>query len=186
LRWWQPFVVLLDLYLLASVTPWLFVAALNWSLRYSYRSLATVIGYLDKLQQALVEQSAWWPAQPRFGPYTPPVQQAEALLPRLSEQLGAAQSLALPLRGVRLAECSISRVLTCRCWATLVAVYALWRTVHRLANLLADVVPNIGNLQAAQRIVEAIPRDPCPSKGRTQSRYYRLRTASGQEYVAGG
>ena len=159
MRWWQPLVVLLDLYLLASVTPWLAVSALSWSLRHSYRTLASVTGYLDKLQQGLAEQNAWWPDQPRFGPYAPPVQQADALLPLLAAQLAAAERLVLPLRGAVLPECSLLRVLTCRCWAVIGPVYSIWRTVRRLANSLADIMPNLDSLRAAQRIVESIPSD---------------------------
>lgn len=159
MRWWQPLVVLLELYLLASVTPWLAVAALSWSLRHSYRALASVTGYLDKLQQELAEQNAWWPAQPGFGPYAPPVQQAEALLPLLVAQLAAAERLALPLRGASLPECSLLYVLTLRCWAALSNIYSIWRIVRRLANFLADIVPILDSLRAAQRIVKSIPSD---------------------------
>lgn len=159
MRWWQPFVVLLDLYLLASVTPWLAVIALSWSLRHSYRSIARVTGYLDKLQQGLAEQSAWWPAQPRFGPYAPPVQQAEALLPLLAAQLTAAERLAQPLRSATLPECSVRHVLIMRCWAYLGNMYSIWSVVRRLANSLVEIVPNMDGLAEARRIVEGIPSD---------------------------
>jgi hypothetical protein len=159
LRWWQPLVILLDLYLIASVAPWLAVTALRWSLRHSSRSLDNVVGYLDKLQQTLREQTTWWSSQPRFGPYAPPMHQAEVLLSQLMGQLAIVEHLALPLRNVSLPRCSLAQVLTCRCWAVLVAIYAIWRSVRRLAYSLGDIVPNMSSLREAQVTIESFPSD---------------------------
>ncbi|MHB1355973.1 MAG: hypothetical protein ACYCZF_08350 [Anaerolineae bacterium] len=159
MRWWQPLVFLLTLYVLASVTPWLVVAALSWSLRHSYRSLASVISYLDKLQYKLTELSAWWPVQPRFGPYSSPVQQSEVLLTLLEEQLAAAAHLAQPLRSASLPEFTVFSVLALRCWAALRPISNTWSTVRRLAQSLAAITDYFDRLRVFQHIVENIPSD---------------------------
>lgn len=159
MSWWQPLVILLELYLLAALLPWLAVSALSWSLRRSFRSRASVVGYLDKLQQAFEAQRAFWPTQPRFGPYEAPAAAADTELAALEAQLQTAQTLAEPVRTAPLPYCGLAGALALRCWSEAWRAMRLWRGVRGVAGALEEAAAVYDRLRAAQQTVLDIPSD---------------------------
>ncbi|MCE5259079.1 MAG: hypothetical protein LLG44_08490 [Chloroflexi bacterium] len=159
MRWWQPLLIVLELYLLACVLPWLAAAALGWSLRHSYRSRAAVLSYYDRVTLAQAEHQAFWCAQPRFGPYQPLVEAADEQLARLQMELNESGVLAEPLRCAALSECSFFQVITLRCWKRARAAYSQWQQVRHLAELLGDATTTLEALAALRQKVLDIPSD---------------------------
>jgi len=155
--WLRVLVLALDIYLLASVAPWLLLAIVEWRLQRSADAPAESDRRLSRLQAAAHEEAAAWPDTPRPGRYEDLDRRAQEQLTRLHDLLAQAASLRPVLFAYRPAHLTPLQVALCRAWQPLTRALTLWRHARQLRHLLDQADDALLELQQSYQRAEAIP-----------------------------
>jgi hypothetical protein len=155
--WLRVLVLAVDIYLLASVAPWLLLVVLEWRLQHAADSPSECDRRLHLLRTETEDEDQFWPQAPRPGRYAELDRRASEALTRLHDLLHEATSLRPVLSTFRptpLAPLDIARF---RAWQPLLRNYSLWRHARQLRRLLDQGDDVLLHLQQGRQRVESIP-----------------------------
>ncbi len=157
MSWWLVLLLLLFLYLLAALVPWVALQILEWLLRRSNAALSAEGTELQRLVAAEHEQSLAWPTAPRPGRYQEPDRQAQEALMVLRHTLKLAQPLWLDLTAYVPARVTFPEVATVRAWSPLLKAIAIWRVRRAWREHLQRGAQVLATLHGLEKQVQEIP-----------------------------
>lgn len=155
--WLRVVVLALDIYLLASVAPWLALLILEWRLQHTADSPAECDRRLHILRAEARDEDAAWPDAPRPGRYEELDRHAQEGLAHLHDLLSEATSLRPVLSAFQPALLAPHQIALVRAWQPLSRAFALWRHARQLRRLLDQADDAVLQLQQRRQRVEAIP-----------------------------
>jgi hypothetical protein len=157
MNWWYLPVILLDVYLLLSVGPWIVLQIIQWVMGQPGRSVSDGGARLSTLVEARGAHTAWWPRAPRLGRYYDPDALALASLSDLNRVLAETDQVWPGLAAYSPFEPKFVDVLALRCLDPMLKAVVAWRDTNKLRRLLNDGEQSLAVLQEQQQVVESIP-----------------------------
>lgn len=157
MKWWYVPVILLDIYLLLSLAPWLALQVVNWLFQRSGRYLEAEDRRLTELTEAQREQMRVWAHDPRPGRYQEPDRLAQESLASLQQIIGQATRLFPALAAYQPVQVNPVAMLALRAWGPLVKAVAIWRDLSALRGLLDQGDDALLTLQEQRKISQDIP-----------------------------
>lgn len=185
MKWLRVLVIVLDLYLLTSLGPWIALQILNWLLQKSGHYLASEDKRLRELEEAMGSQSSIWPQPPRPGRYRQPDEIAQENLRTLHTAIDKARKMWPRLASYRVEPLALTNVLLWQAWGPLGRVVAVWRDVRGLNRLLDAGDDLLSSLQKQERVIQNIPSRMQASLNGTRAEIRRVSALLEAEEEAG-
>ena len=155
--WLRVLVLALDVYLLASVAPWLLLVIVEWRLRHGVDSPSECDRRLHLLRVEAADEDAAWPELARPGRYEELDRRAREALTRLHDLLAEATSLRPVLSAFQPAPLAAREIALFRAWQPLSRDIALWRQARQLRRLLDQGEDVLLQIQQRRQRAEGIP-----------------------------
>lgn len=155
---WRMLVLVVDLYLLATVGAWIALRFVQWLILRGGRFPEAEAERLARLMEGERRQAPLWPQTPRPGRYAQPDQEGQRNLWSLRETIGEAQALLDGLMGYDLEPVAISRAMALGAWRHLQTAWRIWRQLRRLRRLMAHGEARLDYLEAQSQAVANIPQ----------------------------
>ena len=147
----------LDIYLLASVAPWLLLVILEWRLQHAADSPSECDRRLHLLRAEARDEEAVWPDAQRPGRYEELDRRAQEGLTRLRDILAEATSLRPVLSAFQPAALGPRQIAMFRAWQPLLRDLSLWRHARQLCHLLDQGEDVLLQLHQRRQRAEGIP-----------------------------
>lgn len=185
MTWLDALVAGLDVYLLASLGPWIALQIVEWLLCKPGRRLVSGGVRLRELRETEQEQVAAWPREPRPGRYREPDRTALEHLAILQATLGEADRLEPGLSDFVSPDLGLVDVLSLRSWGPLFEALAAYRRAHALRRLLDRVDEAHAALREQQQVVQDVPAKVRALLNETRAEVTRLSAVLEAEEDAG-
>lgn len=157
MNWWYIPVVVLNLYLLAALGPWLVLQLLHWVLQRSGPFLQNETQRLQGLMDSAGMQESIWPQVPRPGRYQQPDQVAREHLAEVTGVIEEIRDVWPTLQAYGPAPVAVGDVLLLRAWGPMLKALVTWRDTRIVRRWLDDGHDSLASLGDQQVYMEEIP-----------------------------
>jgi hypothetical protein len=182
---WRILVLVIDLYLIAALGPWIALQAIYWLILRGGGFPEQEQQRLERLIAGERQQAPLWPQTPRPGRYAQPDQEGQENLHVLRQAIREAEALWAALGDFALVPMTLPAVLSFGAWRPLLAARRSWRTLRALRHTLVQGEARLDALEMQSGAVADIPERVHALLTETRAELRRLQALYEAEQEAG-